>query len=367
MPVSLITRILVLILLLMAGFAVPSPAGEGRYWLWKPGGWQDGEPNPRNSLVRQIIEPSRNALIELYSYEINNPGLAQLADRWEAKARRAGAAYVQQRGITQPLILAGPANALMRHYTGNQNGVRIASRVIYTYHAGRAYVIMGSFVKSAPGMKDKVEEVVTSLRFIPPNQPAAQGGQAVLKKAPAQGPKAAGPGSRDFQWMQAKAWGLWMPKPKKWSLKQKISKGNLDLEISSKRKDWGLLMVMVRNLGMNMSPGQVMDIWEQKKDSSTLTNLDRRVALSGPAQIDSHRPGSPLILREYLGQIEGFTTRTYLGCATRKNLAYMVMAIFPEGNQKVDRLLQQCLMGFRLVPPPQHNFDRSAGVINVGN
>lgn len=168
-PLSSLVLLLVLaaVWLIQPGQAWSASGND--YLLHAPQGWRDRTDGLSGDLIRQIIEPGQNAFIEVYSGSGSNPGLECLADRWEIKALRTGLPYVTAFEGQSALNLTGGVPALVRRYSGANNNIPISSRVIFTHHRNRVYVVLGVWVKEAAGLKDRVNGVLNGFGFRKPS------------------------------------------------------------------------------------------------------------------------------------------------------------------------------------------------------
>lgn len=143
------------------------------YWIQKPAGWVENPADPAHELVTQIVEPGQNAFVEVYASKGQNPGLNAIADGWEASARQRGFPYVSNR-LSSNMVSTVPTQGILREYTGVNNGIPIGSYIVYAYHNGAAFVVVGVYPQSmASQFKDLVYQTVTNLRFAPPGQTAS--------------------------------------------------------------------------------------------------------------------------------------------------------------------------------------------------
>jgi len=139
------------------------------FWLRKPPQWEQSAGPLGGDQAEQLIDPSRNAFVEVYASSIpEKVTLQYIADNWEAKAREKNIAYLQKRISSQDRKIKG-VPAILRIYEGTAAGAAFKSYILFFYEKEMAYVVIGVFPKSLSGRYENlVKKAVLSFRLIEP-------------------------------------------------------------------------------------------------------------------------------------------------------------------------------------------------------
>lgn len=115
------------------------------YRIKAPRGWADRK-HISGDLLRQIVEPGNNAMIEIYCSKGTVPDLNRLADAWEKAGRGRGMSYLNQRHASKSVQYPYKNTpAIRREYSGNHNGVILSSMVNFMQYDGFIIIVVGVY------------------------------------------------------------------------------------------------------------------------------------------------------------------------------------------------------------------------------
>lgn len=163
-----IARVLALCLFALAlAASLGSPAFALDYWLTAPKGWSDDR-STDGDRIRQIIDPDRNALIEVYAWaKKDNPGVVWVSDEFEKAMREKAVPLERRTGSTEGSMPPG-VPTIVRQYSGTQDGTPMDSITLVAHHQGRVVVLFGIYVKGYGTLEKDVKASIATLRFAAP-------------------------------------------------------------------------------------------------------------------------------------------------------------------------------------------------------
>ncbi|MBU4563224.1 MAG: hypothetical protein KKE29_00725 [Proteobacteria bacterium] len=318
-----------------------APAAEQDFWMLRPQGWESRTQGLSGDLVRQYIEPQRDAFVEVHSVKVGTITSAELADRWEAGARQKKLPYIGPRTESKKLNIDGQP-AVIRVYRAGEGDGAMVTCVLYCVNKGKAYIAVG--VWSAARGKElgrTVVKSITSLRFSDPSRASRPAPPKV-----SDGRTAPGPALSESRWVRGKGFSFWLRKPDSWSLDRKEEADSSMLVLRPPQAKAGLV-VWAGQLKGDASAGQLAAVWE----SQSMPNLAKRTADCDAGQWPHLSGSAQLLCRGYAGVIKGTPTSTMALYLTKGRVGYVVMATFPQGDSETRQALRQIMRSFRLTPP----------------
>jgi hypothetical protein len=201
----------------------------------------------------------------------------------------------------------------------------------------------------------------------PPAPSAAENTSSPPPVKGAQTADAEGDGVRDartWQWAFHPDFNLWLRTPVSWNIRGDIQDGHLDLIINAPDEN-ASVQLKANDIGREISPDELADVWEDQAEQQGYRYLAHRKERSRINIVNTGIPESPMTFHEYAGNKDGVAIGSYVGYATRGNMAYVLMGLFPSGDDARERVVRQCLLGFRLARPGENQINATAGIYTI--
>ncbi len=340
--------ILCLCWLIPAAHAVVLKDSRHDFRLEHPASWRDNSVAIKGDLARQLLAPGGDAAVEVYAARGDNPGLERIAATFEG----AGTMPYLARRLSSKTVRAGAAQGLLRSYQGEHGGNTLEATVLYLYHQGTAYAVIGFGARGGAGAGE-MRRIVQSFAVGPkPAPPAARGdgeGEGVAE-------------ARRWQWAHVADYGVWIRKPASWPARAWVEDGMLSLNIEAPPGEGGVLL-WGGDLGQALSADQLAELWES--NAGNMPNLARKIEPGRIRRSGSGIQGAPIQFREFAGVVDGVATRTYVGYVTHGSRGFVVMGVYPEGNAAAEERVRQGVLGLRLARPNDSQIASSGGIVKV--
>ncbi|MEO5341752.1 MAG: sel1 repeat family protein [Gammaproteobacteria bacterium SHHR-1] len=166
----------------------------------------------------------------------------------------------------------------------------------------------------------------------------------------------------DWQWLSLEGQGLWLLKPPQWRAQQQQNQGLLTLEMEAPAAQAGV-MLWGGELGMRLNWRQLAELW--RRNSAGLEHLRELQPSSGldaseiiPADIKMH-------LQEYLGELDGDPSRTWVGYFSQGSRSFVLMGMFPRHDALAEAQVRRVMRSLRPDAPETHAFEPQAPELQI--
>ncbi len=342
-----------------------------KYRITPPPGWKDRH-QASHDLLRQIVEPDNNAMIEIYYSKGNAPNLLQLADVWEATARKRGLPYLTTRKSSRlGRFLYKNAEAVHRTYSGSNKGVALSSMVSVTQYDGFVLIVVGVYPTGHDAYSGPLIKAFQSFK----PGPKSAGTKPCIPFQSTSIPKACGAadegsGSRqeqEWHWIFDPVYGFWAKVSRRLAISEQHSPGTTETLACFKEKQspecritiWADKVMPHVQPAFLQQQFQMIEPYVHRLNKVCANSLFRRAKLM--------KNGVVSLVHEFAGTMDGKPCRTFTIFAVdpQAGRGYALLGSYHVGDEKGRKEVFETMLRFRLTRPSDSQIKSTNGIYRL--